>query len=173
MNPLKRSVLIATAFLFALQLSAASAYSAQDSSRPFGLGIILGEPTGLSAKYYLSSRNAIDGGLAYSFNNFIYIFADYLFHFPGAFGGSTRFSSELSPYLGIGAIFLGSTNSGSRNRAYFSDSSGALGMRLPLGIEWSPSEHPIGIFIEVVPGLGIIPGTFGFIEGGIGGRYYF
>jgi hypothetical protein len=145
------------------------------SSHPFGLGIVLGEPTGLSAKYWVTSHHAVDFGLAYSFNSFVYIFADYLFHFPGAFGTSSRFVTQLNPYIGIGGIFLGSTSSGRVDNKYFTSggSSAGVGLRLPLGIEWSPGEPPLGIFVELVPGIGIIPSTFGFLEGGIGVRYYF
>jgi hypothetical protein len=38
---------------------------AQDSG--FGLGIIIGEPTGISAKQWTGSRTAIDGAVAWSF----------------------------------------------------------------------------------------------------------
>ena len=35
-------------------------------SRPFGLGVVLGDPTGLSAKYYLGGpTNAVDFALAF------------------------------------------------------------------------------------------------------------
>jgi hypothetical protein len=141
----------------------------------FGLGVVLGEPTGLSAKYWLNSNQAVDFGLAYSFNDFVYIFADYLFHFPHAFGASTEFVSQLNPYVGIGGVFLGSTVSNRNDNRYFTSggSSAGLGLRLPLGIEWRPARPPLGIFVELVPGIGIIPSTFGFFEGGIGVRYYF
>jgi hypothetical protein len=145
-------------------------------SRPFGLGVVIGEPTGLSAKYWLTSKHAIDFGLAYSFNSFVEVFADYLFHFPGVFGASSQFTTQLTPYIGIGGIFFGSTNGvNSRNNHYFTSdgSTAGLGLRLPLGIEWSPMDPPIGVFVELVPGLGIIPSTFGFLEAGIGVRYYF
>lgn len=40
--------------------------AAQDHG--FGMGIILGEPTGLSAKAWTSNDNAFDFALAWSFN---------------------------------------------------------------------------------------------------------
>jgi hypothetical protein len=51
-------------------------------SRGFGLGIILGEPTGISAKYWTGSTTALDFGLGYSFekNSRMHLHADYLFH---------------------------------------------------------------------------------------------
>ena len=155
--------------------AARAGHGTSGSPATLGLGVVIGEPTGLSAKYFLDRHHAIDAGLAYSFSQFIYIFADYLFHFPGTFGASSTFATQLSPYLGIGGIFLGSTEGSRRDGKYFtsSGSSAGLGMRLPLGIEWKPAFPTLGVFVELVPGLGLIPSTFGFIEGGIGIRYYF
>jgi hypothetical protein len=146
-----------------------------NTSRPFGLGIVIGEPTGLSAKYRMSSRDALDFGLAYSYNDFVYLFSDYLYHFPGAFRSAhSPFLSQVTPYIGIGGILLISTNDGRNDRRYFTENgSVGLGMRLPVGLEWKPDSPPLGVFVELVPGIGIIPSTFGFLEGGIGIRYYF
>lgn len=138
----------------------------------FGLGVELGEPTGLSAKYRINSRDAVDFGLAYSFNSFVEVFSDYLYHFPGVFGSSSQFVTQLTPYLGIGGVFF--DNTGGANSFYgASGSSAGLGLRIPLGIEWRPGRPPLGVFVELVPGLGIIPSTFGFFQGGIGIRFYF
>lgn len=170
-------VLLASLLCWSASLPAATHPSSSPShgGGPLGIGIVLGEPTGLSGKYWLTSRHALDFGLGYSFNSFVYVFADYLFHFPGTFGASSQFVAQLNPYIGIGGIFLGSTAGSGSNGRYFTSggSSAGVGMRLPLGIEWTPGEPPLGIFIELVPGLGIIPSTFGFFEGGIGIRYYF
>lgn len=130
------------------------------SSGDFGLGFVLGEPSGITGKYWVGSETAIDFGVAFSLNNYFLIYADYLFHFPGAFGASTKFASHLTPYLGLGARVVTGTSAG-------------IGARLPLGIEFKPERVPLGIFIEVVPGLSLLPGTATFVQGGIGVRYYF
>ena len=141
----------------------------------FGLGVVLGEPTGLTGKYWLNRTSAVDVGLAYSFNDFFLIYSDYLYHFHGAFGRSSRFATELTPYVGIGGVLFIESSSTTSNRAYFKPSDGSVGlaMRIPLGMEWRPTGTPFGVFAELVPGLGIIPSTFGLIEAGIGGRFYF
>ncbi len=145
------------------------------SAHPFGLGIVLGEPTGLSAKYRFSSHQAVDFGLGYSFNSFVFVFSDYLFHFPALFGKPHPFVAQLSPYIGVGGIFMGSTHSGRRDGRYFTSggASAGLGLRIPVGVEWLPSVPTLGVFVELVPGIGIVPSTFGFFEAGIGARYYF
>ena len=54
--------------------------TAQESG--FGIGIMIGEPTGLSMKQWLNSSNAIDAGVGWSFteNGSIHLHADYLYH---------------------------------------------------------------------------------------------
>ena len=143
---------------------------------PFGLGVVIGEPTGLSAKLWLDQKHAIDFGLSFSFDDYFLIFSDYLFHFPGAFGRSSAFVTELTPYIGIGGVLaFANDRRRDRDRHFFGrerDTLG-LGVRVPLGIEWIPSKAPLGVFVELVPGIAIAPATDAFFEGGIGIRYYF
>src|SRR6185503_18546567 len=68
----------------------------------FGLGLILGEPTGISGKYWIRHDRAIDGTLSFSFNDYFLIQSDYLFHFHGLFGTRESFTQHLEPYLGLG-----------------------------------------------------------------------
>lgn len=141
----------------------------------FGLGIILGDPTGGTGKLYLSDVRAIQFGAAFSFGNFFLVYADYLFHFPGGFGNAHPFVTELSPYIGVGGVLFLASASPAANRRYFGNNVGStgLGLRIPLGIEWLPTNVPIGVFVEIAPGVGLVPNTFGFFEGGVGIRYYF
>lgn len=142
----------------------------------FGLGVVLGEPTGFTAKYWLQNPSAIDFGLAFTFNNFFLIYADYLYHFPGVFGNQTQFISELTPYVGGGLVlFFVTNNTPGMNLSYFQSNQGSVGLalRIPLGIEWTPSQVPLGVFLEIAPGIGVVPATFGIVQAGIGVRYYF
>ena len=47
-----------------------------------GIGVMLGEPTGISLKIWNNERTAIDAGLAWSFSgrNAVHLHADYLLH---------------------------------------------------------------------------------------------
>lgn len=140
-----------------------------------GVGVILGEPTGFTGKFWLSSDRAVDAGLAFSLSDFVLLYGDYLFHFPGAFGRSNAFLHQLTPYVGLGAELFVSENTANTNGKYFTanNSSVDFGVRIPLGIEWKIPRSPVGVFVELVPGLGLLPGTFGFFQGGIGARFYF
>ncbi len=170
-----RPVLILVLGLLATTVNVA-AKTAPSSAGTFGAGVVIGEPTGLSAKAWTSSTTAFDFGLAFSFDDYMLLFSDHLWHFPGAFGKSSAFVSQLYPYLGIGGVIAFTTDRYSRKeRPFFKhrDRSIGLGVRIPAGIEWMTPKAPIGIFVELVPGISVVPATSGFIEGGIGARYYF
>ena len=158
-------VVVAWTLLLASFTSSAWAKKTGAGLADFGAGIILGEPTGLTFKYWKASTRAIDGGFAYSANEFLLLYADHLWHFP-AFSASLARSS-IQPYLGLGGVFFIS------NRSHRTDQEKVLGVRIPFGAEWKPGAPPLGVFVELVPGLGIIPATYGLFQGGIGARYYF
>ncbi|MCM2279392.1 MAG: hypothetical protein NDJ89_15055 [Oligoflexia bacterium] len=147
---------------------------AASSGQGIGVGVIFGEPTGITAKFWQGSRHAFDAGLAYSFDSFMMFYGDHLWHYPGAFGASSRFVTQLTPYFGVGGeVFFGNRYRWDRKWLVRDGSSAGIGLRIPLGIEWKPGNPPLGVFLEAVPGLGIIPGMFGFFQGGLGVRYYF
>jgi len=147
-------------------------------SGELGLGFILGEPTGLTAKYFVDTKHAIDFGLAYSFGSFVLIYIDYLWHYYDPFRSSRKksdkFLRQLSLYVGAGGALL-IAGSSTSNRAFTNNgrNSVGVGFRIPLGIEWRPGDPSIGIHLELAPGIGLVPGLYGFLMGGIGIRYYF
>ncbi len=57
---------------------------AQD--RDFGLGVIIGEPTGISAKLWTSPINALDFGLGWSYGG------DRIGNYEGTYNGGDRYS---------------------------------------------------------------------------------
>ncbi len=129
-------------------------------SNGFGLGIIVGQPTGLSAKYWLSSNNALDFGLGYSFekNSRMSLHVDYLFHARNLFNTSENISLHYGP--------------GGRLRLV-EEGDSRLGVRFDVGLTWVPRNSPVDVFIEIAPLLDIIPETKFSVNGGIGVRYYF
>jgi hypothetical protein len=86
-----------------LLLFALFASTSLGQDKGFGLGIIAGEPTGISAKQWLSQRTALDLGLAWSFRHsgYFHVHADYLWHFPDAI----RAQERLVLYAGLGGRF--------------------------------------------------------------------
>jgi hypothetical protein len=142
--------------------------SAKSQQKGFGLGIMFGEPTGISFKGWLSERSAIDGGLGWSFahNGSVHIHADYLYHFYDVFN-----TPRLPLYLGVGGrIKLQNTNNNGHN-----DNSNdvRIGIRVPFGISYQFAEVPVDIFLEIAPILDLNPETDGSVNGAIGARFYF
>jgi len=134
--------------------------TAFSQSKGFGLGIILGEPTGISAKYWTGGNTALDFGLGYSFEKHsrFHLHADYLFHTSDLF----KTTENISFYYGPGARLRLVDEGDSR-----------LGFRFDVGLVWIPRGAPIDVFVEIAPLLDIIPETDFSINGGIGVRYFF
>ena len=137
----------------------AGATSSSFKHGDFGIGVIFGEPTGLSAKMWTTKSTGFDLGLAWSFsgNGNFHIHGDYLFHNFGVFGVS---KGSLPLYIGIGG------------RIVFQDDT-KVGVRFPIGLEYFFDDWPIAVFGEVVPILDLAPSTDGDINGGLGVRFYF
>lgn len=152
---MKRTTLFAITFFIIL-----SGYSlSQDKG--FGLGVIAGEPTGVSAKYWMSSVTAIDAVLAWSFvdQGALHIHADYLFHNFHLLNFETK--GKWPVYYGIGA------------RLKFGEDDTKLAVRIPIGAEYMFDDAPVDIFIEIVPMLELIPKTKFQFNAAIGVRFFF
>lgn len=138
-----------------------------DEKGTLGIGIILGEPTGISAKLYLKDDQAIQGALGFAFyGGGIHIHADYVFH---PFILQDKESFVLPFYVGPGVRVI-DYRSG-RDSAYV-----AVGLRGVAGLLFDFKEVPLDAFIEVG---GVL--EFGFedhgagvaLNIGAGARYYF
>ncbi len=123
----------------------------------FGLGIILGEPTGISAKLWITGTTAIDGAVAWSFANksAFHIHADFLIHNFGVFG------KVVPLYYGIGG------------RIKFREDETRLGVRIPVGVAYDIPSTSIDLFLEIVPLLNLNPSTSFTLNSAIGGRFHF
>jgi hypothetical protein len=147
-----RSMVIAVMAVMVLAGSAASQGS-------FGLGIILGEPTGVSAKLWLTDRTAVDAAAAWSFSDeaAFHLHADYLFH---NFDLISVEKGKLPVHFGVGA------------RVKFENKS-KFGVRIPIGLTYIFDGAPFDLFVEVVPILDLIPDTEFEANAAIGARFFF
>lgn len=134
----------------------------------FGIGVIAGEPTGITGKFMIDNISAIDVGAGWetSGDNEFHLYGDYLYHVYGLFGLYDLFTVEkenLPFYFGGGVRYIRLENEKDE-----------YGIRFPVGFEFLFSNVPLGAFIEVAPVLNLRPDTeFDDIEGGIGIRFYF
>ena len=135
----------------------------------FGIGIIIGEPLGISAKLYLQHDRAIQAAIGSAFiDGGLQGDADFLFH---PYVLTTRPSFSLPLYVGPGARII--QYRGGRGE----DTHVALGFRAVAGIAFDFTEVPLDTFVEAA-----VIGEYRFQDGygagiginaGAGVRYYF
>jgi len=133
----------------------------------FGLGIILGEPTGICGKLYLSDDQAIQAAVGAAFyGGGLQAHADYVFH-PWVIQDRDTF--VLPFYLGPGVRFI------DYNEGRGADQHFALGLRAVAGILFDFKEVPLDVFVEVAGVLewDFTNGVGGAFNAGAGIRYYF
>jgi len=160
--------------LLALLFSLAFQSHAQSSG--FGLGIILGEPTGISMKGWVGPTTAIDGAVAWDFwdGSYLHLHGDYLFHNMDLIHVA---KGKLPLYYGPGLRIQSWTGDGHWNHHdHWDDVDGSgmnLAFRFPVGLDYLPAATPLDVFLEIVPTLELTPATWLEFDGGIGVRYWF
>ena len=123
-----------------------------------GLGLIAGNPTGISFKYFTSTTKAFDAAAAWSFTDeWMMIHSDYLWH---SFGDIDVEKGQLPWYYGLGGWVA------------FGDDVVAGG-RLPVGLEYLFANNDIDIFLEVAAGVSVIPDTEFYVDAALGARFFF
>ncbi|MBI4549134.1 MAG: hypothetical protein HY707_14215 [Ignavibacteriae bacterium] len=152
-----KNIILATSVIVCLLLVTTSSLS-QD--RGFGIGVIVGEPTGISMKGWLSSTSALDVGLAWSFakETSFHIHGDYLLHSFNVFKTQER----IPLYYGIG----GRIKTGRRE-------DDRVGLRMVVGIGYIFRDAPVDLFVEVAPILDLAPSTDFRMNAGLGARFFF
>lgn len=141
------------------------------SGRPFGLGIQLGGPTGITGKYYLGGRrNALDFLVgAYATNNRfdddLYVHVNYHWNLQDLTSGG----GVTIPFrLGVGGFFGTFDDYFGRYNGDF-----ALGARMPVGLDFDLDAAPVQFWVEIGIGLQIFDNVGLHTDAGIGVRYYF
>jgi len=137
-----------------------------ESMSYWGLGIIIGEPTGISAKYALGRSHMLHGALTFSLGdkNSIYLHGDYLWRNHGLIS-----AEDLAVYYGLGAkVKLDGEN---RNKG--KPSSTKLALRVPVGMNYVFPSAPFDLFAEIIPILNLFPNVDIGVKIAIGGRYLF
>jgi len=137
----------------------------------FGIGLILGGPTGISFELGRLSHT-LKAGIGWTLLSSVKILdvnVDYTYVMPGLI---TKVP-ELGPYIGLGVKLLFLNDEYKKDKEWDTGSSIAIGARIPVGIKYIIKKVPIDIFLEAVPTLIIIPKVELGIDGAFGARYYF
>jgi hypothetical protein len=158
---MKRSII--SGLIAALALTAAVPAAAQGDDKYVGVGFIIGEPTGLDAKFFLNNVHALEFALAWSLEgeNELHLQGDYLWHKYGLIDLNN--ADEMPLFFGIGGRFV----------ARDDDQDDILGIRFPVGLDYIFTNYPFDIFAEIVPILDIVPDSDFDLEGAIGARFWF
>ena len=151
-------------FLFVLVLAGTVCLASPvHRGRKFGLGLVIGEPSGLSWKYWQGSTNALDGALAMSsFNDYFAAHINYLWHNYRVIKVE---QGKMPLYYGVGGALWSGT---------FHTHDGAnLGVRGVIGLEYVFEGAPFDIFLELAPTMYVVPETGLWLHAGLGGRFFF
>ena len=155
-----------------LPLLAATAGATEiGESRPFGLGLQLGTPSGVSGKIYLGGRkNAIDFTVGGAYADRYYwggFYAQVAYHWH--LTELTSGEGVAIPFrIGVGGFI--STNANYYNWGNGRYDSAVVGARVPFGLDFDLEEAPFQFWIEAA--IDVTPWGLGY-DGGIGARYYF
>lgn len=126
-----------------------------EANKTFGIGLELGEPTGVNAKWFLSDSGALDFGLGYIYRHYyagdgLNLYADYLWH-PFVFTKTEGF--ELPFYFGVGGRFWSFDYGCDKNGNNCIYDASSLGVRAPVGIAFDFNKIPLDVFIQLTPVL--------------------
>lgn len=160
----RRGVCCAVLFWATLLSATAPAY-AEPVSQPegWGLGIMLGAPTGLTLKNWTGGANAWDIGLGVGPG--LRLHGDYLWGLAQVMSNKSDLTLDL--YLGVGPVIgaaHGWCGTGFRPKGACGGGGGRLfaGARVPFGIEARLARAPFTFGLELAPGLWLSPD---FVDG--------
>jgi len=131
----------------------------------FGVGFYLGEPAGLTLKGYLTRKFALDGVVGWSFvKEGVALMADATYDIVEI---PTHSSAVSIPFYLGGGVKIAFGERGRHEDQTFA------AFRVPLGLAFQLTHHPVEFFFEVAPGVQFAPHGDFDISGGAGARFYF
>lgn len=153
----KKAFLVAAGLCFWLFSSQASAQASG-----FGIGLMVGEPNGLTLKFNLTREQALDFRVGLQFNNVLDLQGNYLI---SPFVLANTGDIILPAYFGIGGrmIFVDAGNNDIL----------LLGARVPFGLALQFTSAPVEIFAELGFSLFFINDVDVDIDGVVGFHFFF
>lgn len=145
-------------------------------SKKFGIGGVLGQPTGFTLKYHFTPNHALTAavGIGFYYGHNFHMHVDYGYHFKLVsaadfdlvlwVGGGIKFFyffyRDYRPYW-------------DRDWQYHEYRREGLGLRVPVGIGFNLNKVPLEVFFELAPGIAFLPWVDFFMDAVVGVRYYF
>lgn len=165
---MKRRIGWMVAALVVCTLWTRPAFAQDRASGEFGLGLIVGSPTGLSLEYGLTSSSSLHGAIGFEGINDDGRDDDFYLHLVWRFylaelARTADFS--LPVYIGVGPYLadIGNDNNDDID----------LGARVPFGIAFAFNSVPIDIFLEIPLYLQIVDDVSLGVGGALGFHYFF
>jgi hypothetical protein len=146
----------------ALFLSAAAPAAQAATHGPFGLGVVLIDPTGLSANYYYEKQKSLAAGLGWS-SKHLRLNLDHLWYRRDII---VIDKTPIDLYYGVGGRFY-------QHEKRNGDDESEIGVRVPIGVSYIFQKIPVQVFGELSPALILVDDSAFVIDISIGGRYYF
>jgi len=163
---------------------------------------MVGEPSGVTAKAWVSERGAFDLGVGWSFDGdtSLHVHANYLWHFYDVIKVE---EGRLPFYIGVGMRYKqvdtritrstvvvteneplsedegngeDPTPAGSQTTTVVEtteDSRDRVGVRIPIGVSYLLPRHRVEVFGEVAPIIDFTPSSKFSINASLGIRFYF
>ncbi len=125
---------------------------ALSAGREVGVGIVLGEPSGVLAQFFMTRKSLLDVTAAWSFDQWFMMAADYQIY-----NNIADAPPEWLWYYGVGGY-----------AAFPENKDGIFGVRVPLGISYSFPRSFIDVWLEIDPALKLAPKTEAALQGGLG-----
>ena len=138
-------------------------------TRPM-LGIIIGDPTGLSFRQSLNKEHSWDAALAYSL-----FWGGFHFHANYLWDKAKVFSIEKQPiefYYGVGGRVKSWTYR-NESKIVKTQRSLAIGPRFPFGLATNIETPRLQLFVEIAPVVDVLPEVDVDVNFGLGLRYRF
>ncbi|MBU0928343.1 MAG: hypothetical protein KKA67_11370 [Spirochaetes bacterium] len=143
--------------------SVAIRLSGKPADGPMGIGVFLGQPSGITFEMDLSPATWVDIKAAWDFSEgkggySLLLQGNFEYAFPGTLVVETE---SFTPFVGAGAIV----------NVY--DGGASFGARVPAGVSYRFRNVPFELFIEAGLDIYLLPGFGIGGSGGLGGRYRF
>ena len=147
-----------------------SLFAQSPQGRQWGFGIVLGDPAGLTAKYWTNSENAFVFDLGSSYFGSPRLGADYLWHFDAFHSNVAKLYAGPGVAIGFGKGHGFYYNQD--NGFYVRESGAGLGVRGIFGVNIIPRNSPLEIFFEAGLLIGFTPDFGSAADAAIGIRFY-
>ena len=129
-----------------------SVYGYCEEKNDIGLGVVLGEPSGINGQFFWSQRSAVDITAAWSWRDWFFASADYQIY--DYILDSPR---EWKWFYGVGLFAATPENE-----------HGRFGIRIPVGVRYRFPHSDIDAWAEAAPALRLFDETVPELQGGIG-----